>query len=1001
QGVAAMAGAGVRTFLELAPDAVLTPMINDTLGPDVVAVPAMRRDRPEPETVVSALAAVHLAGHDVDWDAFLGKRTAHRTELPTYPFQHQRYWLDAPSASGGTAAGQTATGHRLLGSAVSLAGEGRTVLTGGLSLAAQPWLADHAVLGTVLLPGAALAEFAVTAGRHTACPRLAELTLQEPLVLTAGTGAAVQVSVDPPEADGSRAVTVYSRPEDAQPADAWRCHARGRLTPGDPAPLPAGTTWPPEGAQPEPVEHLYTALADRGIEYGPVFQGLRGAWRRGEEVYAEVELPGTADPSGFAVHPALLDAALHSLALRADESADGGILLPFSWREVELFGTATAPRTLRVATRPTPDGELALTAHDTEGQPVLSVAGLALRPVTGAQLRAAGASDARLLHETRWRPVPSANPAAGDWAVVDDLAELGRDADLPATVLLRLPAAGEDAGSALRAAYECAARLRQWAEDPRTTGSRLVVLTHRALAVREGEVPDPAGAAAWSVVRTAQWEHPGSFAAVDLDRTEAPELLALAAALPADEEQAVVREGEMSVARLARTADGTPPAAPAASFPESGTVLVTGGTGGLGAAVARHLASVHGVRRLLLLSRRGPAAEGAEALVRDLALAGAEATVVACDVGDRSALAEVLSDLPPDAPLGAVVHTAGVVDDALLRNLTEEQFAHAFHAKAAGARHLHELTAGLDLSAFVLFSSAAGTLGSPGQAAYAAANGYLDALAALRHGRGLPALSLAWGVWDLDSGIAGRLEGTDRARLSRSGLAPMAPEEALACFEAALRQDRPVLLAARTEPAALRELAAAGMLPAVVRELAPAVPAGGDDGANRFGPVTGLPPEEQRAAVQGLVSTTVADVLGHDSALAVPLDRPFQELGFDSLTAVELRNRLGAATGLTLPATLVFDRPTPAALADWLLERLAPAEDPGAEEARLRAALAAIPYGRFRDAGLLDALWRLAGGDEDPTTPEAQRPDQEAVDAMDADALVDLVLGDTDNDLVK
>jgi NADPH:quinone reductase-like Zn-dependent oxidoreductase len=365
-----------------------------------------------------------------------------------------------------------------------------------------------------------------------------------------------------------------------------------------------------------------------------------------------------------------------------------------------------------------------------------------------------------------------------------------------------------------------------------------------------------------------------------------------------------------------------------------GTVLVTGGTGVLGALTARHLATQHGVRHLLLTSRRGPAAEGAAELVAELAESGTEATVVACDAADRGQLEALLAGIPAEHPLTGVVHTAGVLDDGLLGSLTPERVDTVLRPKADAAWHLHELTRDLDLSAFVLFSSLAGTLGTAGQANYAAANAFLDALAQHRRSQGLPATSVGWGLWAEASGMTGNLDATDLARLSRSGLLPLTSAEGLDLLDEATASPLAHLVAAGIDTRGLAAAASGGELPPLLRGLVRApvrqiARAAAGAGGDRFGGsladrLRPMAETEQQQVLVDLVRGTAAAVLGHADADAVAAELAFKDLGFDSLTAVEFRNRLGNATGLRLPVGVVFDHPTPTALAVHLRAELVP-----------------------------------------------------------------------------
>ncbi|MDX3315171.1 SDR family NAD(P)-dependent oxidoreductase [Streptomyces sp. ME08-AFT2] len=415
-----------------------------------------------------------------------------------------------------------------------------------------------------------------------------------------------------------------------------------------------------------------------------------------------------------------------------------------------------------------------------------------------------------------------------------------------------------------------------------------------------------------------------------------------------------------------------------------GTVLVTGGTGALGGLVARHLVAEHGVQNLVLTGRRGATAPGVTELAADLTALGAHVRVAACDVADRDALAALLADVEP--PLTAVVHAAGVLDDGVVGSLTPERLSAVLRPKADAAWHLHELTRTADLSAFVLFSSAAGTFGGPGQANYAAANTALDALAEHRRALGLPAVSLAWGPWAAESAMTGGLGDGDRARMSRGGIRPLASDEALALLDAACRTGSGALAAIRLDTAAL--LRQAGTLPALLGGLVrPPARASRTDAAALPARLAGLGEEQRRRAVLDVVRGHAAAVLGHARASAVDSTRGFLDAGFDSLTAVELRNRLKDATGLRLAATVVFDHPTPDALARYVLAELAlppqartpagPGAGGGAGDGNgdpddaLRRAIAAIPLDRLRSAGLLDELARLAGVAVPPPTRPA------------------------------
>ena len=414
------------------------------------------------------------------------------------------------------------------------------------------------------------------------------------------------------------------------------------------------------------------------------------------------------------------------------------------------------------------------------------------------------------------------------------------------------------------------------------------------------------------------------------------------------ENQFALREGHASVPRLTRIS------APQGETPkwDRGTVLVTGGLKGVGSLIAKHLVTTHGVRRLLLLGRRGLDTPGADALVAELAGLGAETQVCACDGADRDALSAALATIPGEYPLTAVVHSAGVFDDGLLPDLTPGQVERVFAPKVDMALNLHELTAGFDLDAFVLFSSFAGTFGGAGQGPYAAANLFLDAFAAHRVARGLPATALAWGLWEERSGMAGALGDAQLQRLEGGGLVPMTAEHGAALFDAACASGETALVPVPFDRARLRADAKAGALPAILSGLVPTPARGSGEtrtvDASRFrAELAALSTEDREKRLLELVRTTAASVLGHAGAAEVGAERAFGALGIDSLTALELRNRLTAATGLPLPAALVFDHPNPLAVARLLAGELGePAVETAvpllAELDRLEAALTAL-----------------------------------------------------------
>jgi NADP-dependent 3-hydroxy acid dehydrogenase YdfG/acyl carrier protein len=430
------------------------------------------------------------------------------------------------------------------------------------------------------------------------------------------------------------------------------------------------------------------------------------------------------------------------------------------------------------------------------------------------------------------------------------------------------------------------------------------------------------------------------------------------------------------------------------AFDPRGTVLITGGTGSLGRLVAKRLVTVHGARNLLLVSRRGRDAEGSAELERELDALGAETRVLGCDVTDRSQLVSLLESIPPERPLNAVVHAAAVLDDGVIDSLTHTQLDRVLAPKVDAAWHLHELTESLDLSAFILFSSAAGIFGNPGQGNYAAANTFLDGLAAHRRARGQAGISLAWGLWrQIGETSTDELSEMDRARMARSGFVALSDEEGLELLDSALSLDRPLVLPVKLDTAALRARARAGTMPALLRGLVRLAPTKGSrrTGDSLAERMRALPEHERRDAVLAIVREEVATVLGHSHPRAIDPQVAFKELGFDSLTAVELRNRLVALAGLELPATVIFEYPTTATLAEHLLgEALPEIERTGEldpEEAGIRETLATIPLARLRETGMLDALLALMD-DEHGQIPSEERETADLIDSLDVEGLM-------------
>ncbi|MFD8871087.1 type I polyketide synthase [Streptomyces sp. NPDC059590] len=951
-------------------------------------VPTLRRDQGGPDQVARALGDGFAAGLAVDWSRWFADGEGHRprtVELPTYPFQRRRYWLTPDQGRRerlAAGAGTRPAGHPLLSSAVELA-DGGLVLNGRLP-DDTAWLNSHTVAGVGLVPGAVLVDWALLAADEAGGASLEELLLRAPLELSGAPGGVLaQVAIAAPDGSGRRGIRISSRPADAGggvgTGGEWTCHAVGSLVPGGRSgPAAAGTPvvpWPPAGAEALDPAELYERAERRGYGYGPALRGVRALWRDGADLVADVALPddagesgdngeGDEDTAGFGIHPVLLDAALQPALLTAPDDAEARVWLPFAWSGVRLW--ATGARAARVRLSPLDEAdeerELRIEVSDPAGAPVLSIESVVLRPRGVRQIREASGAAAGGLFAVDWTAVAPAEPSGaeddtGRVAVLGEaltesesetesadanadryadlpalLAALDAGAPAPSLVLWRTPAAHPGAApdeAALSAIRGVAALLRGWCAEPRLAVSRLAVLTRGAVAPdgSEGDPVDPAAAAAWGYASGVQAEHPGRFLLIDTDTDTGigakagPAAVARVAAL--DEPRVALRGDTLLAPRLTRSA-----AAPGdGAFDAEGTVLVTDAGSPLAEAVAEHLARAEGVRQLLLVRFGG--AESTDDGGSGEERWGARVRVVTVDPLNAAALERVVARVEPAHPLTGVVHVAGLssaIEPVAVESAGDT--VRGWAAVAGAVTALQRATAGLPSVRFVTLSDAAATWGGPVSPERAAADAFCDAVMAARRRAGLPGLAVAFGPW-------AAAVGADAGSGAGSGgrwAGVLGADRGAALFRAACHADRPVLvvadirvraLAARPGhelPAALRALAAGAGGRAPVRPVA-AAPGRTADLASRL---AGLGPAERRRAVLELVRDHAAAVLGQSDPKAVRGDSSFKELGFDSMTAVELRDRLVAASGLRLPAAVIFRHPTPEALARRIEQQLAP-----------------------------------------------------------------------------
>jgi acyl transferase domain-containing protein len=867
---------GHTYFLEITPHPVLTTNIEETIhhhGADARAMPTLRRDRGTHHQLLTTAAHLHTTRRQpLDWKPLLPPATRTTPPAPpTYPFQHARYWLHSVGSRQAAALGQQPSGHPLASSRVDLAD--MTIYTARLDPQRYASAEERPNRSA-----AVLVDLVLHAGADLGFAGLRRLVLRAPL---RGPERDLRVIAGRPGDDG-REISVESRVAGSVDLP-WEVHATGTLgtvAPATPTAGPGGRT--------------------------------------------RVSLPAETDTAHHQLHPDLLESVFD---LVTDEAAEPGAVLS-TLSGVRL--QAGRPAEVSVAVRRAEPGMLALDASDAGGNAVFSIDSIELGSPPDTHVDAATYNS---LFAVRWTRLPAPETAATTHRYVEAGPTTGLAVDVGGrTAVVATP--GEYDGDSVPARTHAVLRdmlatIRNWIALDESVLPPLVVVTRKAISTDSGEPGRPGDAAIWGLTRAAQREYPGLITLVDLDDADLT-TPTLDAVLALAEPEVAVRNGEFLVPRLRRATERLPQ--PHRPLDPDGTVLVTGAGGALGRLVARHLITSHGIRHLLLVSRRGLHADGMRALRDELAEGGAHVRVEAADLAEPAAVAGVLATVDGDHPLTAVIHAAGTMEPATLPTLTDEQLDRVLRPKVDAAWHLHEATRDLDLAAFVVFSSIAATFDAAGQGNYAAANAFLDALTPYRRAEGLAGLSVAWGPWDAGSGMLTRLHGPAVERLARNGMSPMAAEHALALLDVGLNQEVPALVAVQTDMAKLRAQGRAGHLPSLFGALVPqaAPAAGASDGPARplAERIRDLDEADRLETVLRVVRSTAASILALTTDEEIPGDQAFKDAGFDSLTAVQLARRLGETAGLSLPTTVAFDIPTPVALARHLIERLvgAPAE---------------------------------------------------------------------------
>lgn len=964
---------GISVFLEVGPSAILSSHM-----PDAIAISS------QVDRLLETLGRLWVRGVQLDWQAIFEGSGACLVDLPVYAFQRRRYWLDPPkpAAARHRCPDAGALDHGILLSASSIPETGKIMCSGYLSASKQAWLRDHVIGGKILVPATAFAEMALRASRECTESQemmvLEELVFAVPLALSEEESRDVQVVVGEPQEKGKRKVDIYSRPSGSATRHEWTRHATGTLEPrrmsGSPSddrgggdeeeeeeeqvnerkrPTMAGITRHGEMvfSQTVDVSRAYATLGDRtAISYGPSFQSVRDIWHRpgrdhddGEgraELRVRIDPPRSIENQRFALHPALLDAALHAslLAAAVETTAPAAAILrlPFLFRGVQFLAPA-GPGPMIAHVRDLGEDRRSMTLRsESTGALVAKISEVVTRASASSSGRPVSEGDLYRLEWTKFSPTKPKRVAAPE-GNTDEVYRVSAAHSVDAV---------HNVNNVHNAVMDALRVVQKWIADKAyANDGRLIVVTERATAE---EQPDPVAAAVWGLIRSAQAELGESrIVLIDVDGSPESEA-ALLPALASSSSSSSSREGQVlavrggksmtpSLVRFINPDRDEVSASAAESLDVSGTVLVTGATGGLGALLSRHVVAAHGAKHLLLLSRSGMKAPRAPQLYKDLqktAGAGAVVRIEACDCADREQLAAVLaaSDAQGHAhpPVSAVLHCAGVVDDGVLSAQRPDRVARVLRAKVDAAWNLHELvptTAG----SFVLFSSCVGIVGNEGQAGYSAGNAFLDALARLRVARGLPALSLAWGPWMNEGGMAAvdKLAVPHSARLA--GAQPLTDLQGLQLFDFALRNQASSTSNRRRSPV-LVPLLLHGPFPLVssasihssstAYETVKTPAYSGEVGTTWGTRLAASDPERRDEALMGLLRDETAAVLGYREDQDIP-DLPFADLGFDSFTSVSFTNRLRAQTGLRdLPVTLALDLQTIQSLAQYLAARL-------------------------------------------------------------------------------
>ncbi|MBL8197234.1 MAG: SDR family NAD(P)-dependent oxidoreductase, partial [Blastocatellia bacterium] len=942
-GIKALVEQGINTFIELGPEAILCGLGSQCIKNKKVSwYPSLKKKQTDSKTLLESIGRVWINGIELDLEKVLPGKFVN---LPTYSFQRKKYWLEKRKGKNRgdvTSAGLETIKHPLLGAVTSLGGEEGYLLTGRLSLKEQPWLGEHKVFDTVIVAGAAILELTWAAGEVVGAERVEELMLIKPIVLSTSISLQLQIRVGVKDSNGKYEINIYSRPENEIEGE-WVKNATGSLNSERvEQSIKELKEWPPEGSEYVELNGFYSEVKELGLDYGRVFQGLKEVWRKDRDLYVRVELgkEQVEEAKDYGLHPVLLDSVLHVLFVDGKEREKQEVKLPFEWRGAKLY--ASGAKEIYACLEMKGEQNAKLSLYDSARLGLGEIEGLRLQQANANQIQ--GLVNTEHLYQVSWRSVNKVKEESkltnsiiiGEGELSNKLKiknvpsineikyylekEIPRKIIIDNTKLFNIEINDETK----LVTQEALKQLQELLLEEKLRNSELIWVTQEAIATETDEnILGLSQSGIWGLIRSARNEHISrQIRLIDIDIWTDKEQLVKAINVE-EEPEIAIRKGKMIVPRLVKSNVSNEESNNWKNQLDKATVVITGGTGELGSLVAKHLVTKHGAKNLLLVSRRGLEAPGAIELEKELEQQGTEIEIVSCDISNYVALEEVIKSLSGDKPIVGVIHCSGVLDDGVVLEQNEERLAKVMSSKIDGAWNLHLLTKEKNLDFFVVFSSIAGVIGTLGQSNYAAANTFLDALAAYRQQQGLPGQSLAWGLWNqMGVGVTSQLTNADLARMKRQGIVGLSPSEGLELLDKAISKSVSLLVPASLSltnrqdiPALLRELVKQKSKKEVSSKEAT------KETSELKKRLARLSEKERFSSVVSIVQTEIAMVMSLSNTDGIPAEKQLKELGLDSLMAIELRNRLSMRCDIELPTTLAFDYPTPSDIAKLLLEK--------------------------------------------------------------------------------